>query len=312
MNVARKHHFVPQGYLAGFTNDGTRNGQLTVFDLKLKKTFRTTPSNVAAKRDFNRIDVDGLLPDALEQSLGEFEGKAISSIRQLQEHGGCMTDDERSDIVTLMTLLVVRNPRRRRRITDARRNVDRVLRDILASDRGMYEHHFAKAKSDGAISKDADLPFEQAAAFIESDQSEFDVSTTESISLELGNFESTFEMPASRWWSLVIADTEAPDFVTCDHPVAIVYKDPSRCGPVGYGLPGTEVSFPLGPRHAVIGVLENPLQSQFTVRTDEVAALNSRTVDYADRHVYATSERALIHQRGGIAEFNVLGDRQHR
>ena len=303
---------MPQGYLAGFTDDGTRNGQLTVFDLKLQKSFRTTPSNVAAKRDFNRIDVDGLSPDLVERELGEFEGKAISSIRQLQEHGGCMTDDERSDIVTLMTLLVVRNPRSRRRASDGRRHAVRVIFDILASDRGKYEHHFAKAKSDGFIPQDANLPFEQAAAFINSDQYEVELSTTESISLELGAFESTFDTLASHSWSLVIANTEAPDFVTCDHPVAVVYKDQSRSGPIGYGLPGTEVSFPLGPRHAVIGVLENPLRPLFTARAEEVAALNSRTVNHADRQVYGKSERALILQRGGIADFNVVRDRHHR
>ena len=306
-NVARRHHFVPQGYLAGFTDDGTRNGKLTVLDLESGKIFPANPRKVATNRDFNRIDLNGLSPDVVERELGDFEGKAISSIRQLQERGRDMSNDERSDIVTLMTLLVVRNPRRRRRFSDARRHADRVLRDILASDRGIYEHHFAKAKSDGAIPEDADLPFEQAAAFIESAQSEFDVSTTENISLELGNFERTFEMLASRWWSLVIADTEAPDFVTCDHPVAIVYKDQSRCGPIGYGLPGTEVSFPLGPRHAVIGVLENPLQSQFTARAEQVAALNSRTVYYADRQVYATSRRVSILQRGGVTEFYPVG-----
>ena len=53
-------------------------------------------------------------------------------------------------------------------------------------------------------------------------------------------------------------------------------------GPVGYGLPGTEVSFPLGPRHAVIGVLAYPLEPQLTALAEQVAALNSRTVYRAD------------------------------
>ena len=41
MNVARKHHFVPQGYLAGFTDDG----KLTVFDLESQKAFLPTQWN---------------------------------------------------------------------------------------------------------------------------------------------------------------------------------------------------------------------------------------------------------------------------
>ena len=267
---------------------------------------------MATKRDFNRVDLDGLPPDAVEQALGDLEGKAISAIRRLQERGGRLTDDELSDIVNLMTLLVVRNPQSRRAMNAARRHEVRIILDILASDRAIYEYHVAKATSDGFVRDDADVPFEQAVAFIKSDQYGIEVSPSESISLELGVFKGIFETLASRWWSLVVADPEAPDLVTCDHPVAVVFKDQSRGGPIGYGLPGTEVSFPLGPRHALVGVLENPLRPQFTARPEEVAALNSRTVYHADRQVYAKSRRALILQRGGIAEFNVVRGHQHQ
>ena len=78
-NVARRHHFVPQGYLAGFTNDGTRAGLLTVFDRVSQSIFLAKPRNVAAKRDFNRVDLESRPPDYLEQAMGEFEGKAISA-----------------------------------------------------------------------------------------------------------------------------------------------------------------------------------------------------------------------------------------
>lgn len=309
-NIARRHHVVPQGYLAGFTDNGTPAGVLTVFDRVSESIFPAKPRNVATKRDFNRVDLDGLSPDAVEQALGELEGKAICAIRRLQERGGCLTDEELSDIVNLMALLVARNPQSRRAMNAAREQTGRIILDMLASDRGMYEHHVAKAKSEGFIPDDADVPFEQAAAFIESDQYRIDVSTTESILGELRVFDSIFETLASRWWSLVIADPEAPELVTCDHPVTVVFKDQSRRGPIGYGLPSTEVSFPLGPRHALVGVLENPLRSQFTARPEEVAALNSRTVYHADRQVYAKSRRAVILQRGGMAEFNVAPNRR--
>ena len=305
-SVARRHHVVPQGYLAGFTDDGTRAGVLTVFDRVSESVFPARPRNVATRRDFNRVDLDGLPPDAVERALGDIEGKAISAIRRLQKRGGCLTDDELSDIVNLIALLVVRNPLSRRAMNAAREQEVRSILDMLASNRGLYEHHVAKAKSDGSIPDDADTPFEQAAKFIRSNQYSVEVSSTESISLELGVFKSIFETLASRWWSLVIADRDAPDLVTCDHPVTVVFKDQSRRGPIGYGLPGTEVSFPLGPRHALVGVLENPLRPQFTARPTEVAALNSRTVHHADRQVYARSPHAVILRRGGMAEFNVV------
>ena len=75
--LARNHHFVPQGYLAGFTDTGTREGRLYVLDLQTQKAFATRPRNVAAQRDFNRIDVEDQRPDALNKHL------EISRIGQL-------------------------------------------------------------------------------------------------------------------------------------------------------------------------------------------------------------------------------------
>ena len=239
-NVARNHHFVAQGYLAGFTDDGTRHGKLTVFDLDSRRIFRTGPRNVAAKRDFNRIDLEGRPPDDLERSLGDFEGEAIAAIRRVQEGGGPLTDDALSHVVTLMTLLVVRNPRFRRAVNTARRHEVRIIGDILTSNRRVYEHHVAEAKREGFIPEHMDVPFGEMAEFIRADQYTVEVSTTESLMLEFGVFNSIFDTLASRWWSLVVAGPDAPDFVTCDHPVAVVFKDQTMHGPIGYGLPGTE------------------------------------------------------------------------
>jgi hypothetical protein len=88
---ARNHHFVPQGYLAGFTENGTRDGRLIVSDLVSCSLFQTKPRNVAAKRDFNRIDAEGQDPDVLERALGEFEGRAASVIRGIGECGDLPT-----------------------------------------------------------------------------------------------------------------------------------------------------------------------------------------------------------------------------
>jgi hypothetical protein len=54
---ARNHHFVPQFYLKGFAKPRSKDGKLIVFDLKNRKTFVTRTRNVAAKRDYNRVDI---------------------------------------------------------------------------------------------------------------------------------------------------------------------------------------------------------------------------------------------------------------
>ena len=81
--IARKHHFVPQCYLAGFTDDGSKTGNLCVFDFQVHRFFRTKPKNVAFEMDFNRFETNNYPPDALESAFGQFEGKVASVIRDI-------------------------------------------------------------------------------------------------------------------------------------------------------------------------------------------------------------------------------------
>lgn len=302
--IARNHHFVPQGYLGGFTDTGTRDGRLFVSDLVSNSVFRTKPRNVGAKRDFNRIDVDGQDPDALENAFGEFEGRVIPVIREIQASGDLPTDDEFSYVLNLMALLVVRNPRSRKKMNDARSCTVRVIGDLLVSDQRLYEHHIQKAKERGFVPSDAEVSFEAMSKFINEDQYTVTVTTDDSLSIELAGFENVLRLFGSRYWSLVTAAVDAPDFVTCDHPVTPIFKDSNRHGPIGYGLPHTEVSFPLNTRQALLGVLEDPLAPKIEAQASQVAAINSRTVCHASRQVYSKTTTVTVLRSYGISTLN--------
>jgi hypothetical protein len=98
---------------------------------------------------------------------------------------------------------------------------------------------------------------------------------------------------------------DAPDLATCDHPVTPVFKDPDRSGPIGYGLPNTEVTFPLNTRQALLGVLEDPLNLSIEARASQVAAINSRTVHHADRQVYSKATKVVVLTDTGLGTLNL-------
>lgn len=73
--IARAYHFVPQFLLPGFTLSGSKGGLLLwASDRQTGKQWHTTPENVAFRKDFYRIEVSGLAPDAIEAGLSEIEG----------------------------------------------------------------------------------------------------------------------------------------------------------------------------------------------------------------------------------------------
>jgi Protein of unknown function (DUF4238) len=92
--TAKDHHFVPQCYLAGFTDTGTKDGLLCVFDHVASRSFRQKPRNVAFEVDFNRFEAESQHPDALEKAFGKFEGKAASVIRAICRDGELPSDEE--------------------------------------------------------------------------------------------------------------------------------------------------------------------------------------------------------------------------
>jgi|RhiMetdeSRZDD1v2_1073273.scaffolds.fasta_scaffold102602_5 hypothetical protein len=299
--LARLHHFVPRGYLAGFTDRGTRDGRLFVYDCVTGKVFPTQPGKVGAERDFNRIELDGHDPDALEGALGEFEDRAISVIRGIQASRELPADEEFSYVINLMALLVVRNPRFRANMNKAMDHTVRVMGNLLVSDKRLYEHRLAKAKAAGFVSQDAEVSFETMRQFIHDDQYTVTVSTSESLLRELGLMDKALQHLGTRHWTLVTAALDAPDFVTCDHPVAPIFKDPNRRGPIGYGLSETEVSFPLNTRQALLGVFENPLPPIIEVDAKQVAGINSRTVHHAYRQVYSKIASIVVLTSRGIS-----------
>ena len=81
MTVARKHHYVPQMYLTGFANN---KDQCFVIDALTRRAFTASTANIAAERDYNKIEAEGIPADALEKELGNFEGVIAPAIKRVR------------------------------------------------------------------------------------------------------------------------------------------------------------------------------------------------------------------------------------
>ena len=82
MSTPRKHHFVPQFYLGGFTPSGSKDDQLYVLDLATCHHWRSSPGDTACQKDFYVLEVSGEGdPRALEKLFSEFETAGAEAIR---------------------------------------------------------------------------------------------------------------------------------------------------------------------------------------------------------------------------------------
>ncbi|MCW9047141.1 MAG: DUF4238 domain-containing protein [Gammaproteobacteria bacterium] len=296
--VARRHHYLPQSYLASFTSSGYKEGQLYVLDVTNGHTFRTSPLNVAAERDFNRVDIEGHPPDAIENALSSFEGEAKAAIQRVIDTQSFPVDDDWNLIINLLGLIAVRNPKMRSMFNGSREQTLRIIGNMLASDKVMWEHQMSKARESGEAFSDK-ITFERFKRFVEESDYTIEFHPEGNLRVEFKALDKLLPLLGERIWSVLIAPPDGPDFICSDHPVALSWKS-NNSGPVGFGLKNTEVFFPLSPRVGFYGSYEDPLKQIVICCPGNVATMNRRIYMNSERHVFSTNETFTIWDNGTI------------
>lgn len=108
--LARAHHYVPQCWLAGFTQTGQKSGRLWVTDLKRRKQWPSSPLNAGHQRDFYRISNPQLEPLAIEKKLSEIESDVAPVLKALDEELRHPTHEELEALLVFMAIQWVRVP----------------------------------------------------------------------------------------------------------------------------------------------------------------------------------------------------------
>jgi Protein of unknown function (DUF4238) len=281
-NQPRKHHQVPQFYLAGFTKSDSKDGDLYVLDKKQRKIWISTPTGTAHKRDFHRINVGpDVDPMAIEKALGQLEGRWSAILKSVVEKQAIPDGEPFADLMMFVAFMAVRVSR----IRDILSNfIDRVSKTEIQMMFHTKEAQadFRKALADLGRSM-SDAEFEELVRFAQSGEYEVNFEQTWHVQ-EMVEMASTLAPVLSlRNWCLWIAEESAPDLICSDSPVA-----PSWVVPVSgwmspaFGTRNTIVSVPLNRRIALVSMIENALP-QIRLDRDSVAAVNSMTAMYANQ-----------------------------
>ena len=72
---------------------------------------------MAGENYFNRIEVAGVDPNALEKALAEFEGEVAPALERIKEAKSLAKEEDRAHLVNFMAAIALRNPWRREAIS---------------------------------------------------------------------------------------------------------------------------------------------------------------------------------------------------
>jgi hypothetical protein len=297
--TARNHHFISQSYLAQFTDTGQVDGKLFAFPVGGGASFHTVPRNVGAERDFNRVDMSGHRPDAIENEFGRFEGQACDAIRRVVASGGWLPacDDDYSLILNLLCLFAIRNPGFRGAFNEARSQYMRNLVQLHLRDRKAWDAYVEHAATQG-MPVPEDISFDDIKDYVDGGRYDIEFSPESNLRVEMRVYEQLLEKISLRTWSLLAAPEQGPDFIACDHPVTLRWRD-GRSGPAGYGRHGTEVFFPLSPRYVLYGTHEGQAD-RIALAPEVVASVNGFVARNSLRQVYAKTPEFVVHGDTGL------------
>lgn len=293
MSTARHHHYIPQWYLSGFTDTSTSEGYITVHDIVENRDFRTRPHGVGGERDFNRVEVEGLPPDALEQAWTKFETPASKAVRRIINAGNLDNRDDLTYLLNLVALLAARNPRFRGIQNQFLDRILRLMGQQIVANEERFKRIIYQARKDG-VDIPEDVSYEQIKDFIDRNEFDIQIPREQNIQQEIDVVGTLINLLNRRNWSLYTPISPESHFVSCDHPVVLSWRDPNMQGSIGYGLTNTEVTFPISKKYLIIGIFENDLDPFYEVPNEIVAFANSQRLNSAQRHVYSSGNSYLF------------------
>jgi hypothetical protein len=288
--VARRHHFLPQCYLKGFSQPKKRGKthQVIVFDRDGKK-FTSNILNLAVEHDFNRVEIEGQPADVFEQALAKFEGELGPALTRILQAGNLRNAADKAVVLNFIGLISIRNPRHRETFRKFNEEVMQSIMELSTATKERWEGQMAQARAAGYLKGTKNISYEDMRDFVKKKEYRIDLNKEFHISTEMGSFDSVLQTLFDRKWITFTPPETSTGFITSDHPVCLMFSDPKMRGKFygpGHGLAGTEIIFPIGRRLAVVGAFE--LKDDELGLTEEgVAGINGALVAYAERHVYA-------------------------
>jgi hypothetical protein len=288
--VARRHHFLPQCYLKGFGQPRKRGKihNVVVFD-RDGKQFTSNILNVAVKRDFNRIEIQGKAPDFFELAMADFEGALAPALERIIAAGNLRNTEDRATLLNFIGLISIRNPRHRETFRDFNEQVLGAVMDLATATKERWEGQIKRAQEAGYLKKAKDISYEEMRDFVRKKEYRIELRTEFHIATEMKSFDTVLQTLFRRKWVAFTPPSKSSGFITSDHPVCLMFSDPNKRGGFygpGHGLAGTEIIFPIGRRLAAVGAFELD-DGEMALTEEGVAGINGALVAYADRQVYA-------------------------
>ncbi|MGN6384027.1 MAG: DUF4238 domain-containing protein [Dyella sp.] len=275
MSAPRKHHYLSQFYLRGFSADEQGIYQIEKATLR---TYGSSLKDAAAIRDYHILDYeDADDPQAVEKLLSGYEGLLAAALERVIEHG-IRDQKDHNEIISFVSLM-------RFRVPAFKSFISKSMSDLVRSTGVILERNgMLPPPPDGLGDKlrmsSLKIEIRNWACL----QHMFKLATdTDLIKIMMDMHYELIEAPADGL------------FLTSDQPVALFSPSATAKGLYGAGLADhdIELTFPLTRQLLLKLSWANRGPNHRVASMSELEELNRRTVIMADLRLFASElERA--------------------
>lgn len=285
MSTPRRHHYCPKFYLGNFTETNEQEGKLWVSDKTNPMIRFSKPVNEAHQRDFYYVELgNDEDPYFLEKEFSKIEGGAKTTIEYIIGHHALPAGEGFSYLMNLIGLQAVRTPGLRNTFGRFMENVARKVVSISTETRGRFELTKTRLNKSGYDVEG--VTFEDLRSHLESEDFSLKIHQNHLLVLLLSSAGTITNLLHQRNWAVVVANTPG-SFVTSDNPVGLMWIKPiGGFFSPGFGLPNTQVTFPISDTVGLIGTFEK-CSAKVELNAEKLAAFNNNAISKATRFIYS-------------------------
>ena len=300
MNNPKKHHFVPESYLSGFTLTGKKKDKFWVID-KLNETVRrSTPQNEAHKRYLYKVKVEkGDDEFAIEKSFSKFENDAIPVLKEIDEKHSIPCGEQYDLLINYLALQIVRTPKFRddleKMLSNFYNQVGKLCLQMILQSKEYFDNYIDEMIRHKPYLCKEQFNYGRLCDVVKNRNIKAVIDNNYHVENSLKTINVLLPCLGNRNWCVLSPMDNRQYFIASDNPVVLIWSNHRNFNsPLGYGLRGTDVIFPINKKIAILGRFE-PQPIQVLLDFQNVAKLNNYIANSSVRYLYSCEKEPTFY-----------------
>jgi hypothetical protein len=265
-----------------------------VHDKQQGEPWRQKPDEVGFERDYNRVDVPEIDPNAVEGYFAAIDGQIAPVIQEIIWDHELPEGNRFQQLISFAALLALRSPSVRNMYKRNMEHLEKERLKLLLSRREFFDQVVEEQRCEGNVIP-PEVTYEKLRDYANHDEAyEIEISNTRSVGMLLKIWPAVYRAFKLRQWSLLFTGPDEASLICSDMPVTI--NSTSRrykARFLGFASRETELTIPLSRSAVLVGSYEASAAAA-RIALERVREINRRTLSFAERFVYSPSQGLVI------------------